>query len=47
MIWTRSEIAEFYQQKSRNHFRANPAEADRIEAEIFAAMRDGRIDEAR
>lgn len=47
MIWTRSEIADFYQKKGRGHYRTTPAEAERIEAEIFAAMKEGRIDEAR
>lgn len=40
-IWTRSEITQFYRDKSTGRYSAG--EAERLEADIFAAQKQGRI----
>lgn len=42
-IWTRGEISQFYKDKSTGAFRGREAEFKAIEADMFAAQRDGRI----
>lgn len=42
-IWTGAEIAQFYRNKGRGQWRGREAEADRIEADIIAAGREGRV----
>ena len=42
-IFTRAQIADFYAQSTAGKFRGNLAEKARIEAEIFAAQREGRV----
>lgn len=42
-MWNGAEITQFYRSKQRGQFRGREAEADRIEAEIIAASREGRV----
>ena len=42
-IWTRADIEQFYVDKRKGVYRGKDQEADRIEADIFAARREGRI----
>ena len=42
-IWTGAEIAEFYKDKAAGKYRTKPDEAKRLEADIFAAQREGRV----
>lgn len=42
-IWTQADIRRFYRDKQRGVFRGRQAEADKIEQEIFAAGREGRV----
>lgn len=42
-VWTRAEIAGFYAARSAGRFRSKPDEAKRLESDIFAAQREGRI----
>jgi hypothetical protein len=42
-IWTANEIDRFYQEVRAGHYRNNPAELNRIEAEIDAAVASGRV----
>lgn len=42
--WTRSEIAAFYTQGRKQH---SPEEYTRLERDLFAAQRDGRVDFSR
>lgn len=41
--WTRAEIGQFYEDVRVGKYRTKPDEHKRIEADIFAAQRDGRI----
>lgn len=43
MEWTPSLIAAFYNDVRTGVFRNDPDERDRLEADIFAAQRDGRV----
>jgi len=40
-IWTGADISRFYKQKASG--RLDPKEAERLEADIFAAQREGRV----
>lgn len=40
-IWTGKDISQFYKQKAAG--RMDPKEAERLEADIFAAQREGRV----
>lgn len=42
-IWTTSEITQFYRQNREGRWQGREAEAARIEADIFAAGREGRV----
>lgn len=42
-IWSRAEIGKFYHDKQQGLYRGNPQKASAIEADIFAAQREGRI----
>lgn len=42
-IWSNADIQTFYRQKQRGMWRGREAEADRIEADIFAAGSEGRV----
>jgi hypothetical protein len=42
-IWTIPEIQAFYRDRAAGVFRSRPEEADRIEREIAAAQREGRV----
>ena len=42
-IWTGAEISAFYKDKAAGKYRAKPKEAERLEADIFAAQREGRV----
>jgi len=42
-IWTGPEIKQFYADKTAGKYRNNPDEAKRLEADIFAAQREGRV----
>ena len=42
-IWNGAEITQFYRNKQRGQFRGREADADRIEADIIAASREGRV----
>ena len=42
-IWTGAEITQFYRRKGRGEWRGREADADRIEADIIAAGREGRV----
>jgi hypothetical protein len=41
--YTEAEIGQFYRDVQSGVFKDNPAEKDRIERDIFAAQRGGRI----
>lgn len=41
--WARSEIAEFYERVRRGEYNAKPQEKAALEADIFAAQREGRV----
>lgn len=45
-IWTTTEITDFYKAKGRGDHRRDPATADRIEREIYAAQKEGRVRQA-
>lgn len=40
-LWTRAEISQFYRDKTTGRYKAD--EAERLEADIFAAQQEGRI----
>ena len=42
-VWMISEIQDFYRAKGRGEYRDRAAEADRIERDIAAAQREGRV----
>lgn len=42
-VWTQTEIADFYRACIQGKFKAAPAEKERIEAEINAAVAEGRV----
>lgn len=42
-IWTPAEISQFYKDKANGKFNRNQKAATEIEADIFAAQREGRI----
>jgi hypothetical protein len=42
-IWTSADISAFYRQRQRGQWAGREAEADRLEADIFAAGHEGRI----
>jgi hypothetical protein len=42
-LWTLPEIQAFYRDRAKGVFRNRPDEADRIEREIAAAQREGRV----
>jgi hypothetical protein len=42
-VWTRGKIKQFYTDCSLGKYKANPAEKKRIEDEIFAAQKAGRV----
>ena len=42
-VWTRADIEQFYTDKRKGVYRGKEKEADGIEADIFAARREGRI----
>jgi hypothetical protein len=42
-IWTGADITTFYRQRQRGNWVGREAEAERIEQDIFAAEREGRI----
>jgi hypothetical protein len=44
MIWTPALIRAFYEDVRNGVFRGNTEERDRLEADIFAAQREGRIE---
>lgn len=42
-IWAQSEIKKFYDDRRRGNYRGKEAEARSLEADIFAAQREGRV----
>jgi hypothetical protein len=42
-VWTRAEIAQFYRDKSAGRFAKREAHAKKLEEDIFAAQREGRV----
>lgn len=42
-IWSKRDIQAFYRDRTHGRFRGREAEADRLETDIFAADREGRI----
>lgn len=42
-IWSRSDIRAFYRDRTAGKFRGREADAERLEADLFAADREGRI----
>jgi hypothetical protein len=42
-IWSRAEITRFYRDRTAGKFRGREDEATRLEADLFAAEREGRI----
>lgn len=42
-VWTRAEVTAFYREKQQGKFRLKPDVAKQMEADIFAAQREGRI----
>lgn len=42
-VYKRSEIAQFYQDRSLGYFRGREADAQRVENDIFAAQRENRV----
>lgn len=42
-IWTGAEITAFYKDRAAGRYRNDPNEAKRLEADIFAAQREGRV----
>jgi len=42
-VWTEAEIADAYRRHSRGEFRDSPDEWKKMEAEIFSAMRESRV----
>lgn len=42
--WTEAEISQFYAEKRKGAFKGNEKLAEQLEADIFAAQREGRID---
>jgi hypothetical protein len=42
-IWSGAEITQFYRRKGRGEWRGREADAERIEADIIAAGREGRV----
>lgn len=42
-VWTRAEISKFYADRSAGKYRTRPEEGKKVEADIFAAQREGRI----
>ena len=43
MVWTQDEVAKFYSDVRRGRYNSNPQDRQRIEQEITAAAREGRI----
>lgn len=43
IVWTPRDIAAFYADVSAGRFKHNPDEAARLESDIFAAQREGRV----
>jgi hypothetical protein len=43
-VWSRADIAKFYADKARGAYRGRDTEAQKIEQDIFAAQREGRIE---
>lgn len=44
--WTRTEISQFYQDTMMGKYNSRPEEKKRIEADIFAAQREGRVSQS-
>lgn len=44
--WTRTEISQFYQDAMMGKYNANPEKKKQMEADIFAAQREGRVSQS-